>query len=88
VLHWILNAKEHWRIILQHSIEQWIERINAMKDMCIQAHRLRNEYSDLVEQTYDYAQVKNILEQVQSMAAGIANEPITEIKTEMDEWKK
>ena len=59
-----------------------------MKDMCIQAHRLRNEYSDLVEQTYDYAQVKNILEQVQSMAAGIANEKITEIKTEMDEWKK
>jgi len=73
---------------LQHSIEQWIERINAMKDMCIQAHRLRNEYSDLVEHTYDYAQVKNILEQVQSMAAGIANEEITEIKTEMDEWKK
>jgi len=59
-----------------------------MKDMCIQAHRLRNEYSDLVEQTYDYAEVKNILEQVQSMAAGIANESITEIKTEMDEWKK
>ena len=59
-----------------------------MKDMCIQAHRLRNEYSDLVEQTYDYAQVKNILEQVQSMARGIANEQITEIKTEMDEWKK
>ena len=56
--------------------------------MCIQAHRLRNEYSDLVEHTYDYAQVKNILEQVQSMAAGIANEEITEIKTEMDEWKK
>ena len=73
---------------MQHSIEQWIERINAMKDMFIQAHRLRNEYSDLVEQTYDYAQVKNILEQVQSMAAGIANETITEIKTEMDEWKK
>ena len=73
---------------MQHSIEQWIERINAMKDMCIQAHRLRNEYSDLVEHTYDYAQVKNILEQVQSMAAGIANEEITEIKTEMDEWKK
>ena len=73
---------------MQHSIEQWIDRINAMKDMGIQAHRLRNEYSDLVEQTYDYSQVKNILEQVQSMAAGIANEEITEIKTEMDEWKK
>ena len=88
MLHWTLSVKAVWRIILQHSIEQWIERINAMKDMCIQAHRLRNEYSDLVEQSYDYAQVKNILEQVQSMAAGIANEPITEIKTEMDEWKK
>ena len=58
---------------MQHSIEQWIDRINAMKDMCIQAHRLRNEYSNLVEQTYDYEQVKNILEQVQSMAAGIAS---------------
>jgi len=73
---------------LQHSIEQWIERINAMKDMCIQAHRLRNQYSEQVEETYNYAQVKDILEQVQSMAAGIANETITEIKTEMDEWKK
>ena len=73
---------------MQHSIEQWIERINAMKDMCIQAHRLRNQYSEQVEETYNYAQVKDILEQVQSMAAGIANETITEIKTEMDEWKK
>lgn len=73
---------------MQHSIEQWIERINSMKDLCIQAHRLRNEYSDLVEQTYDHSQVKNILEQVQSLAAGIANETITEIKTEMDSWKK
>jgi len=73
---------------LQHSIEQWIDRINAMKDLCIQAHRLRNQYSEQVEETYNYAQVKDILEQVQSMAAGIANETITEIKTEMDEWKK
>ena len=73
---------------MQHSIEQWIDRINAMKDLCIQAHRLRNQYSEQVEETYNYAQVKDILEQVQSMAAGIANETITEIKTEMDEWKK
>lgn len=73
---------------MQHSIEQWIDRINAMKDMCIQAHRLRNEFSELADQTYDYEEVKNILEQVQSMAAGIANEQINEIKTEMDEWKK
>ena len=73
---------------MQHSIEQWIDRINAMKDMCIHAHRLRNEYSDLTENNYDYNQVKSILEQVQTMARGIANEKITEIKTEMDEWKK
>ena len=32
---------------MQHSIEQWIDRINTMKDLCIQAHRLRNEFSEL-----------------------------------------
>jgi len=73
---------------LQHSIEQWIDRINNMKDLCIQAHRVRNEFSELAGKTYDKAQCKHLLEQVQSMAAGIANEQITEIKTEMDEWKK
>lgn len=73
---------------MQHSIEQWIERINSMKDLCIQAHRLRNEYSELADKTYDEAQCKHLLEQVQSMAAGIANETITEIKTEMDSWKQ
>ena len=73
---------------MQHSIEQWIDRINNMKDLCIQAHRVRNEFSELSDQTYDKAQCKHLLEQVQSMAAGIANETITEIKTEMDSWKK
>ena len=32
---------------MQHSIEQWIDRINAMKDLCIQAHRVRNEFSEI-----------------------------------------
>ena len=73
---------------MQHSIEQWIDRINNMKDLCIQAHRIRNEFSELAGKTYDKAQCKHLLEQVQSMARGIANEEITEIKTEMDEWKK
>lgn len=72
---------------MQHSIEQWIERINAMKDLCIQAHRKRNEFSDLVEDTYCYEEVKNTLEQVQQLALGIANDKITKIKTDMDEWK-
>ncbi len=73
---------------MKHSIEQWIERINTMKDLCIQAHRLRNEFSELADRTYDEAQCRHMLEQVQSMAMGIANEEITTIKTKMDEWKK
>tara|TARA_B100000927_G_C16107625_1_gene325838 strand:- start:2 stop:223 length:222 start_codon:yes stop_codon:yes gene_type:complete len=73
---------------LQHSIEQWIDRINTMKDLCIQAHRVRNEYSELADQKFDKQHCTHLLEQVQSMARGIANEKITEIKTEMDSWKK
>jgi hypothetical protein len=73
---------------LDHSIEQWIERINAMKDLCIQAHRLRNEFAEISYKEYDYDTCKHLLEQVQSMAAGIANENITDIKTDMDSWKK
>ena len=73
---------------MKHSIEQWIERINTMKDLCIQAHRLRNEFSELSDKTYDEGQCRHLLEQVQSMALGIGHEKITEIKTEMDEWKK
>jgi len=73
---------------VDHSIEQWIERINAMKDLCIQAHRLRNEFAEISYKEYDYDTCKHLLEQVQSMAAGIANEEITDIKTDMDSWKK
>lgn len=73
---------------MQHSIEQWIERINVMKDLCIQAHRIRNEFAEISYKQYDEAFCKHLLEQVQSMAAGIANDKITDIKTEMDEWKK
>ncbi len=73
---------------MDHSIEQWIERINAMKDLCIQAHRLRNEFAEISYKEYDYDTCKHLLEQVQSMAAGIANEEITDIKTDMDSWKK
>lgn len=72
---------------MDHSIEQWIERINAMKDLCIQAHRLRNEFAEISYKEYDYDTCKHLLEQVQSMAAGIANENITDIKTDMDSWK-
>jgi hypothetical protein len=80
-----MNIKEK---CMQHSIEQWIDRINSMKDLCIQAHRVRNEFAELSYKEYDKATCKNLLEQVQSMARGIANEQITEIKTDMDSWKK
>ena len=73
---------------MQHSIEEWIRRINAMKDLCIQAHRVRNEFAEISYKEYDKDTCTHLLEQVQSMAAGIAHEEITEIKTEMDEWKK
>jgi len=73
---------------MQHSIEQWIDRINSMKDLCIHAHRLRNEFSELSGKQYDAEACKHTLQQVQELARGIANEEITEIKTEMDEWKK
>ena len=73
---------------MHHSIEDWIERINAMKDLCIQAHRIRNEFAEISYKEYDYDTCKHLLEQVQSMAQGIANETITDIKTDMDAWKK
>lgn len=73
---------------MQHSIEQWIDRINSMKDLCIQAHRVRNEFAQISYKEYDVETCRHLLEQVQSMAQGIANEQITEIKTDMDSWKK
>ncbi len=72
---------------MQHSIEQWIERINSMKDLCIQAHRVRNEFAEISYKEHDAEACKHLLEQVQSMARGIAEEEITHIKTDMDDWK-
>ena len=31
---------------MQHSIEELIRRINAMHDLAVQAHRVRNESRD------------------------------------------
>jgi len=73
---------------MQHSIEDWIKRIDTMKDLCIQVHRERNRYADISGQDYDHAACKHLLEQVQSIALLLAKESVTEIKTEMDEWKK
>jgi len=73
---------------MQHTIEEWIRRINAMHDLAIQAHRVRNEFAEISYKQYDAQACKHLLEQVQSMALGIAHDKIGDIKTEMDEWKK
>ena len=39
---------------MNHSIEQLIERINAMHDLAVKAHRVRNQYSSLAREDYDH----------------------------------
>jgi hypothetical protein len=74
---------------MQHSIEDLIEKINAMHDKAVLLHRERNKYSELSSTSYNQAYCQHILDQIQSMALEIAmDREGTEIKTEMDEWKK
>jgi EAL domain-containing protein (putative c-di-GMP-specific phosphodiesterase class I) len=70
---------------MQHTIEDLIKRINVMHDLAIQVHRLRNEFSEQAEKQYDIDTCNHLIEQIQSMALGIANDKQgTEIKTEME----
>lgn len=72
-----------------HTIEELIERINLMKDKAIELHRLRNKFSKISGKEYDKIACKALLDDIQSIANLIANDREgTEIKTEMDEWKK
>ena len=72
-----------------HTIEELIERLNVMKDKAIELHRVRNQYSELSGKEYDKARAQELLDDIQSMAYLIANDREgTEIKTNMDEWKK
>tara|TARA_Y100000389_G_scaffold201976_1_gene246067 strand:+ start:13934 stop:14158 length:225 start_codon:yes stop_codon:yes gene_type:complete len=74
---------------MQHTIEDLIERINVMKDKAITLHRLRNQFSEMADQSYDKVACKVLVEDIQSLALGIAmDKDGDEIKTEMDEWKK
>lgn len=75
---------------MQHSIEELIRRISAMKDLAIQVHRVRNEFSEISYKEYDRETCNHLIEQIQSMAYGIANDKEgTEIITEMEykEWQ-
>jgi len=72
-----------------HTIEELIERLNVMKDKAIELHRVRNQYSKLSGQEYDKIHAQALLDDIQSMARLIAEDTQgTEIKTQMDEWKK
>lgn len=72
-----------------HTIEELIERLNVMKDKAIELHRVRNQYSELSGKEYDRATAQALLDDIQSMARLIAEDREgTEIKTNMDEWKK
>lgn len=72
-----------------HTIEELIERINLMKDKAIELHRLRNQFSEISGKEYDKIACKALLDDIQSIANLIANDRDgTEIRTEMDEWKK
>lgn len=73
---------------MQHSVEQLIERINAMHDKAIEVHRLRNQYSSLSEKTYDKNACMELIRDIQSLALGIAmDKQGDDVITEMDSWK-
>ena len=70
---------------MQHTIEDLIKRINVMHDLAIQVHRLRNEFSEQAEKQYDIDTCNHLIDQIQSMALGIAKDNQgTEIITEME----
>jgi|TARA_B100001094_G_C17740145_1_gene580795 hypothetical protein len=73
-----------------HTIEDLIRRLDTMKGMAIEIHRIRNQYSKISGKEYDAHECQRILENIQSLALGIAKDTSENniIKTEMDEWKK
>ena len=51
-----------------HSLEELINKINAMHDMAVLAHRKRYEKHD---GSYNHAMLKHEIEQIQAMAGEI-----------------
>lgn len=71
-----------------HTIEEVIRRIDVMKEKAIELHRVRNQYSELSGKTYNKTIANALLDDIQSLALGIAmDKQGDEIKTEMD-YKK
>ena len=60
-----------------------------MKEKAIMLHRVRNEFAEISYKEYDKAACQNLLDDIQTLAAGIANNKQgTDIITEMDSWKE
>ncbi len=60
-----------------------------MKDKAILLHRVRNEFSEISYKQYDKVACQNLIDDIQVMALGIANDKEgDEIITEMDSWKE
>jgi len=73
---------------MQHTIEDLIKRINVMHEKAIELHRVRNQYSELSDKTYDKQYCRILVEDIQSLALGIAmDKEGDDVKTEMDKWK-
>lgn len=73
---------------MRHTIEDLIKRINVMHDKAVELHRVRNQYSELSDKTYDKKLCKVLIDDIQSLALGIAmDKEGDDVKTEMDEWK-
>ena len=73
---------------MQHSIEDLIRRINAMHDKAILLHRVRNEFAEISYKEYDKKACQNLMDDIQALALGIANDKEgIDVITEM-EYKK
>ena len=70
---------------MQHSIEDLIQRINAMHDKAVLLHRVRNEFAEISYKQYDKAACQALIDDIQAMALSIANDKVgDDIITEME----
>ena len=70
---------------MRHTVEDLIKRINAMHDKAVELHRIRNQYSELSGKSYDKAECVRIIEDIQSLALGIAmDKEGDQVLTEME----
>ena len=74
---------------MNHSIDQLIQRIDAMRDLAVKANRVRNQYSGQARKDYDHDACKHLLEQIQDLARGIVNDKVGDtVPVEFDDMKK